>query len=107
VLEAVLTGKPYPVRAMYVSGVNIAVTYPDTRRTFEALNALDFLVVAGHSMTPTHALADIVLPKTTTLEEEEVSLQGASLVINYTAPPRRRRARRAATSRSRAACSSA
>ena len=29
VIEAILTGKPYPVRAMYVSGVNIVVTYPN------------------------------------------------------------------------------
>ena len=28
VIEAVLSGKPYPVRAMYVSGVNIVITYP-------------------------------------------------------------------------------
>ncbi len=68
-IEAVLTGKPYPVRAMYLSGVNIAVTYPDTRKTVEALRSLDFLCVVSHSMTPTAALADIVLPKTTGLEE--------------------------------------
>ena len=86
VIEAVLTGKPYPVRAMYVSGVNIAVTYPDSRRTVAALRALDFLAVAAHTMTPTAALADIVLPKTTTLEEEEVSLQPAGPVVTYTNP---------------------
>lgn len=86
VLEAVLTGKPYPVRAMYVSGVNIAVTYPDTQRTIAALNALDFLVVATSTMTPTAALADIVLPKTTTLEEEEVTLQANGPSVTYTAP---------------------
>jgi anaerobic selenocysteine-containing dehydrogenase len=75
VIEAVLTGDPYPVRGMYISGVNIVVTYPDTRRTMQALRSLDFLVVAGHAMTPTAALADIVLPKTTALEEEEVALE--------------------------------
>jgi len=39
VIEAILTGRPYPVRALYVSGVNIAVTYPDTARTIDALKA--------------------------------------------------------------------
>lgn len=73
VIEAMLTGRPHPVRALYASGVNILVTYPDTRRTIEALKSLDFVAVAAHQMTPTAEWADIVLPKTTTLEEEEVS----------------------------------
>jgi len=86
VIDAILTGKPYPVRAMFVSGVNIAVTYPDSPRTMQALRALDFLAVATSQMNPTAALADIVLPKTTTLEEEEVTLQGSGPCITYTAP---------------------
>jgi anaerobic selenocysteine-containing dehydrogenase len=73
VLDAILTGNPHPVRAMHVSGVNIAVTYPDTQKVMAALKSLDFLSVASHMMTPTSELADIVLPKTTGLEEEEVS----------------------------------
>jgi anaerobic selenocysteine-containing dehydrogenase len=85
VLEAMLTGDPYPVRGAYVSGVNIAVMYPDTRRTLAALRSLDFLCVAAHSMTPTAAVADIVLPKTTTLEEEEVSLNQGGPAVTYTA----------------------
>ena len=85
VLDAILTGRPYPVRALYVSGVNIAVTYPDTARTIAALKALDFLVVAAHSMNPTAAFADIVLPKTTTLEEEEVSLAASGPCVSFTA----------------------
>jgi thiosulfate reductase/polysulfide reductase chain A len=86
VIGAILTGKPYPVRAMHVSGVNIAVTYPDTRRTMEALKSLDFLSVATHMMTPTAEFADIVLPKTTGLEEEEVSLEPSAQIVCYTAP---------------------
>ena len=86
VIEAILTGKPYPVRAMYLSGVNIAVTYPDTKRTLEALRSLDFFVAVSHTMTPTAALADIVLPKTTGLEEEEISLDPAAPCVSYTRP---------------------
>ncbi len=84
VIDAILTGNPYPVRGMYISGVNIAVTYPDARRTMAALRSLDFLAVASQTMTPTAALADIVLPKTTTLEEEEVSLQSAGPCVTFT-----------------------
>jgi anaerobic selenocysteine-containing dehydrogenase len=91
VIDAMLTGKPYAVRALYVSGVNIAVTYPDTPRTLQALRSLDFLAVATHNMTPTAALADIVLPKTVTLEEEEVTLHAAGPCLTYTAPVSARR----------------
>ncbi len=86
VIEAILTGKPYPVRAMIVSGVNIAVTYPNSARTLEALRSLDFLAVATHTMSPTAAVADIVLPKTTGLEEEEVTVQLQGPTVAYTAP---------------------
>jgi len=90
VIEAMLTGEPYPVRALYASGVNILVTYPNTRRTIEALRSLDFVAVAAHSMTPTAEFADIVLPKTTTLEEEEVSFMPSGPTVLFTralAPP--------------------
>jgi thiosulfate reductase/polysulfide reductase chain A len=91
VIEAMLTGRPYPVRALYASGVNILVTYPDTRRTMEALRSLDFVAVAAHAMTPTAEYADIVLPKTTTLEEEEVSFMPSGptvLLTRAVVPPR-------------------
>jgi thiosulfate reductase/polysulfide reductase chain A len=84
VIEAMLTSRPYPVRALYASGVNILVTYPDTRRTMEALRSLDFVAVAAHAMTPTAELADIVLPKTTTLEEEEVSFMPSGPTVLFT-----------------------
>ena len=37
-------------------------------------------------MTPTAAVADIVLPKTTTLEEEEVDVSQTGVYVTYTAP---------------------
>lgn len=86
VIEAVLTGEPYPVRALYVTGVNIAVTYPDTRRTIAALKSLDFLAVATHMMTPTAEFADLVLPKTTGLEDEEVSLEANAPCLSLIQP---------------------
>ena len=85
-IEAILAGKPYPLRAMYISGVNPVVTYPDTHRTVAALKSLDFLAVAGDMMTPTAALADIVLPKTTGVEEEDVKASpGGCITYTYRA----------------------
>ncbi|MEE8334240.1 MAG: molybdopterin-dependent oxidoreductase, partial [Alphaproteobacteria bacterium] len=86
VIEAILTGEPYPVRALYVTGVNIAVTYPDTQRTIRAFKSLDFLAVATHMMNPTAAYADIVLPKTTGLEDEEVSLETSGPCLSVVQP---------------------
>jgi thiosulfate reductase/polysulfide reductase chain A len=84
VIDAMLTGRPYPVRALYASGVNILVTYPDTRRTIAALRSLDFVAVAAHAMTPTAEHADIVLPKTTGLEEEDVSFMPSGPTVLFT-----------------------
>jgi anaerobic selenocysteine-containing dehydrogenase len=86
VMEAILTGRPYPVRAMYVSGVNPVVTYPNTPRTVEAFKSLDFLMVATDMMTPTAELADIVLPKTTGIEEEDVKLAHSAGAVTYCYP---------------------
>ena len=91
VIDAILTSKPYPVRAMYVSGANIVVTYPNTPKTVDALRSLDFLMVASDAMTPTAELADIVLPKTTALEEDDIRLQPGGPLITMTqvaVPPR-------------------
>ena len=83
-IDAILTGKPYPLRAMYLSGANIVVTYPNTPKTVEALRALDFLMVATDAMTPTAELADIVVPKTTGLEEDEIRLQPGGPLVAMT-----------------------
>lgn len=86
VINAVLTGKPYPVRAMYITGVNIVVTYPNTQKTIEALKSLDYLCVATHMMTPTAEFADLVLPKTTGLEDEEISLEANGPCLSIVQP---------------------
>ncbi|MCV9938338.1 molybdopterin-dependent oxidoreductase [Boseaceae bacterium BT-24-1] len=79
VIQAMLTGEPYPVRALYASGVNIVCTYPGMQDTIKALNGLDLFVTASDQMTPTTELADYVLPKTTLLEEEAVFIEGSCL----------------------------
>ena len=66
--QAVLEGRPYPVRGAYVQCANPLVGYADSRRTHEALRTLDFLAVADVFMTPTAAMADIVLPAATHFE---------------------------------------
>jgi anaerobic selenocysteine-containing dehydrogenase len=68
--DAVLTEKPYPVKAMIVHGANPAITWPDSSRVKEALGRLDFLVVSDLFMTETAKLADVFLPGVTFWEED-------------------------------------
>ena len=70
--KAVLEGIPYPVKAAYVQCANPLLAYADSRQTYEALTKLDFLAVSDIFMTPTAALADIVLPAASWLEVDEI-----------------------------------
>ena len=72
VVDAILTGVPYPVRAAYIQGCNPLLTYPNAGKVFQALKRIDFLAVSDMFMTPTAFLADVVLPVTTYLEFDSI-----------------------------------
>jgi anaerobic selenocysteine-containing dehydrogenase len=57
---------------MAVFGSNLLVTYPDADRVHRALRGLDFLCVTDLFLTPTAALADIVLPASGWLERDQI-----------------------------------
>lgn len=59
---AMLTGEPYPIRAMIVMGNNPLCSQADTRLVYQALQQLDLLVVLDMYTTPTAMLADYQLP---------------------------------------------
>ena len=61
-IDAMLYGEPYRVRAFLVFGNNTLTTYANTNMVYKALMKLDFMVCADLFMTPTAELADIVLP---------------------------------------------
>jgi len=71
---AILTGRPYPVRGLVGFGANLLVSHADAQRGAAALRALDFFVHADLFMTPTAALADIVLPVNTPWEREALRI---------------------------------
>jgi anaerobic selenocysteine-containing dehydrogenase len=73
VFDAMLTGVPYPVRGAFVQGSNPLLTYPHARKVAEALLSLEFMVVADMFMTPTAAIADVVLPAATYLESDSIA----------------------------------
>jgi len=70
--DTILTEKPYPIKALIVTGGNPALTLPDSDRTQKALEKLDFLVVIDLFMTETARMADIVLPACSFLERSGV-----------------------------------
>jgi anaerobic selenocysteine-containing dehydrogenase len=72
IVKAILQGDPYPIRAVFIQGANPLTTYSNAQQTYEALNKLDFLVAVDMFMTPTAALADIVLPVASYLEFDNV-----------------------------------
>jgi anaerobic selenocysteine-containing dehydrogenase len=66
--DVLLTGKPYPIKAMIVSGGNPAASWPDSAKLREAFGKLDLMVVMDLFMTDTAKMADIVLPACSSLE---------------------------------------
>lgn len=72
VWDAIVHGKPYPVKAAFLMAHNAMAGIANTKAVDEALRALEFLVVGDFFMTPTAELADIVLPNATWPERNEV-----------------------------------
>ncbi len=70
--KAIIEEKPYPVKAAWFILTNPLLTYANTKETLEGLMKLDFLLVNEIFMTPTAAIADIVLPAATGAEHDAV-----------------------------------
>jgi anaerobic selenocysteine-containing dehydrogenase len=71
--EAMLTGKPYPLKAGIFVGTNPVITEANAHEIYAALNKLDFLAVADFFLTPTAELAHIFLPAGTWLEQNHMA----------------------------------
>ncbi len=81
-IEAILTDKPYPVKAMLAGEIGPMRGYPNTKKIYEALKKLElFVYVECASMTPEAMLADYVLPGTSQFERPSgygtISCQGS------------------------------
>ncbi len=71
--RAVLTGKPYPIKAVMFHACNPLVGHENPRgHVYQAIKKLDLVSVMDHFMTPTGELADIVLPAATSFERDNV-----------------------------------
>ncbi len=83
-VDAILTGEPYPLRAMIVTGANPVLTNANSARVKAAFEALDLLVVRDLFMTETAALADYVLPAASFLERSELHSHAKHHVLTLT-----------------------
>jgi thiosulfate reductase/polysulfide reductase chain A len=67
-IEPMITGEPYPIKGLFLYGINLFHTVPNVPRTKEALKKLD-LVAAIDVLPQDHiAWADVVFPEATFLE---------------------------------------
>lgn len=83
-MDVMLTGKPYPLRGMIITGANPALTNANTKKVIPALKSLDLLVSRELWMTETSRLADYILPAATYLEHSELHCHDQYQILGLT-----------------------
>ncbi len=73
ILDAILTGQPYPVKALIIVGTDPFTRDANTQKLIEALKKLDLVVVIDVLPNDGVDWADYVLPDTIFLEREELA----------------------------------
>ncbi|MBE0617193.1 MAG: molybdopterin-dependent oxidoreductase [Proteobacteria bacterium] len=89
--QEIENAKEPPLRTAWIAMFNPVATAPDSNHLKKALRKLDFVIVTEQFMTATARCADLVLPVTTYLEEDDViNAHGHSYVspVNAAVPPR-------------------
>ena len=66
--DAMITGKPYPIKSLVVWGTNSIKTMPQQEKTIKAIKDMDFVMVTDVSPTDVTMWADILLPEACYLE---------------------------------------
>jgi len=78
--DAVIEGKPYPVKGFITYKTNPMQTGANRDKTIKMINSLDFMVTIDITMSDTAWMADVVLPSQSYLERLDpyTTLQGIS-----------------------------
>ncbi|WP_350342516.1 molybdopterin-dependent oxidoreductase [Proteinivorax tanatarense] len=85
--SCILNEQDTPIRFLYVSRANPAVTLPNNRLVEKAFSKVNFVVGTDVTFTDTMKLCDLVLPATTSLEEEDIIYTSMwHRYINYLEP---------------------
>ena len=80
-IAAMLTDDPYPIRGAFVQGGDPVMTYNGSQMAHEGFKALDFLAVSDMFMTPTAALADVILPAASFIEHDSIIVPPQNIPI--------------------------
>jgi anaerobic selenocysteine-containing dehydrogenase len=70
--RSIITGDPYRLRALWILGANPLLTMTHSLEIEKALGLLEYVVVSDIFLTPTAQHADLVLPASTWLEQDDV-----------------------------------
>lgn len=76
-IDTMITGKPYPLKALLLTGGNPALTNPNSNKVQKALKNLDLLVVRDLFISETAQIADYFLPAASFLERSEIVFHSA------------------------------
>lgn len=78
--DAVIEGKPYPVKGFFTYKTNPMQTGANRRKTMEMFSKLDFMLTIDITLSDTAWMADLVLPAPSYLERQDpvAPLQGSS-----------------------------
>ncbi|MCL5005621.1 MAG: molybdopterin-dependent oxidoreductase [Acidobacteria bacterium] len=71
-VDATVSGKPYPIKAWIVYGQNVLESIPQRPHTLEAIRKLDLMVVVDVLPMEQTYYADLVLPEATYLERYDM-----------------------------------
>ncbi|MDO5689801.1 MAG: molybdopterin-dependent oxidoreductase [Tissierellia bacterium] len=83
-MEQILTGKPYPFKALIMTGANPVLTNANSEKVKRALGSLDLFVVKDLFLSETAELADYVLPAASYLEREELFVDPYTQTLRLT-----------------------
>jgi len=72
VFRAMITGKPYPVKGLIVSGSNPLLSFANSRLVYDALKKNDLLVTFDITWTPTAQISDYALPAACWMERPDM-----------------------------------
>ncbi len=85
--EAILEGKPYPVRALMLWASNALVTASGTQRLARAADALELLVTVDPFLSASARRSDVVLPAATFAESQDIDADDEKVDARSLVPP--------------------
>lgn len=83
-MNTILSGEPYPIKAIVMTAANPAITNPNSDKVKKALSSLELFVVRDLFLSETAQLADYVLPAASYLERSELVTHGLFHTVTLT-----------------------